>query len=522
MEANVAHPPPRVLSVVSGKGGVGKTAFSLSLAHELSDNGNSVVLIDTDFYNRGLSEIISTAVTSEQFSNLTEQDLKSGPFEIDLQFSVSKVTDNISFFRLAAFDSDTIAKFESLPLHDIQSLIRGVLHKAHETTNSNIVLLDCHGGPDKVSYACASLSDHVFVVSVPETITFFGTIRFLEGFSRSVGDARDTGPERITQPKTHLVFNMVTDKFRHKALNLWYRRYFRQYCEDDGLALVIPFDPRISIATANDPFPTRTWHYSLKSEKLRFLVDQVFGRDDRVVVSRECRFVSRYIGPFIHGPKAFLCSLVDERIPLRVLLTSLVMLLLCIWFMVFFWADESIFTSMLRVQNILDSQVVVGGILATYVWLFLVGSWLIYSFAARFLIRLDTEVSGKIRLVGIQVWDTKSVGRIVLCIFCIVFSIFYFVSSEMISAEFREAIDLAAKQFKANEATEERFGLILRFFESYLVVEHFIRWVIFGAFGLVFLVRTVRTMLFRLLSWESLYRCLVGGFGVGLLGFLYF
>ena len=49
----------KTVSIVSGKGGVGKTAIALSLASELAVAGNEVVLIDFDLSNRGLSEHVS-------------------------------------------------------------------------------------------------------------------------------------------------------------------------------------------------------------------------------------------------------------------------------------------------------------------------------------------------------------------------------------------------------------------------------------------------------------------------------
>jgi flagellar biosynthesis protein FlhG len=51
---NATHSPPpaqqagRIVAVASGKGGVGKTWFSISLAHALARQGRRVLLFDGD------------------------------------------------------------------------------------------------------------------------------------------------------------------------------------------------------------------------------------------------------------------------------------------------------------------------------------------------------------------------------------------------------------------------------------------------------------------------------------------
>ena len=50
-------PPPLVIALVSGKGGVGKTMLSVAVARELSLS-NRTLLIDLDFFNRGLTGLM--------------------------------------------------------------------------------------------------------------------------------------------------------------------------------------------------------------------------------------------------------------------------------------------------------------------------------------------------------------------------------------------------------------------------------------------------------------------------------
>ena len=43
--------PKRIISVVSGKGGVGKTTTAVNIASLLSLSGRSVAIVDADVYN---------------------------------------------------------------------------------------------------------------------------------------------------------------------------------------------------------------------------------------------------------------------------------------------------------------------------------------------------------------------------------------------------------------------------------------------------------------------------------------
>ena len=44
----MTHPTPRTIAVASGKGGVGKTWFSITLAHALARQGRRILLLDGD------------------------------------------------------------------------------------------------------------------------------------------------------------------------------------------------------------------------------------------------------------------------------------------------------------------------------------------------------------------------------------------------------------------------------------------------------------------------------------------
>ena len=167
------HTDTKVLSVVSGKGGVGKTTLSLSLAYELSLAGNSVLMMDFDFYNRGLSELATghgyvkneMRVPEEAFFLTHKQTVDS--------WNILELDKGIKFVDIPHLKSDDFDSFESLSTSKIRKQIRQLVNIASDATNADVVILDCHGSRDAVSYAASAISDHMFVVCTPETATFF-------------------------------------------------------------------------------------------------------------------------------------------------------------------------------------------------------------------------------------------------------------------------------------------------------------------------------------------------------------
>ena len=498
METNQLH--SRIISVVSGKGGVGKTAFTLSLAQELNDAGNRVVLIDADFSNRGLSEIMYDSTTkSERYLPA-----KDDPFSIGHntcnRISLERVNDSMDFLRVPPLPSNTLADFESLSPRDLKKKLLTLVNTALDLTTANVAIVDCHGSRDVVSYAFASISSDVFVVNVPETITFFGTKRFLDDFRLFADELEeDSAVDTSEKPKFHMVFNLVPHGFRYKTLNSWYKQYFRKYCATDNLALLIPFDPRTSIATSIDPFPTRILHYSSMSEKIRMLVFNCFGQDSGLKVSYEARLISRYIGPFIRGCRPFLFSIIDETIPLRIFIGVVVLVFSSLMFTMLSGLSFN------EIAKFLEDRSVISGIIGIYFGIVLVGSWLIYAFVVQRMIEFDTEVSGLVRFLGTGVVGRMEHWRIGFGTVCILLGLSVYAAHEFSLAEMAVSLDeLRQHESVRGEDSEDMF--MIRFVSAMVLVERVIGRVIFGAFALVFLVRGLRNVFFRLASGETVFR----------------
>src|SRR5437763_3772597 len=83
---------PLVISLVSGKGGVGKTMLAVACAKELSLN-NRTLIIDLDFFNRGLTGLLGKGIS--ECGEINKPDFLSGEQTASETWSIVQVAKNL-------------------------------------------------------------------------------------------------------------------------------------------------------------------------------------------------------------------------------------------------------------------------------------------------------------------------------------------------------------------------------------------------------------------------------------------
>ena len=143
----------RIISVTSGKGGVGKTSLSVNLAAHLSKQGTKILLIDADL---GLSNVeIMLGVTPSytlkdviKHGKDIEDVIINGPYNLDF------ISGGNGFLELA----------ELSEIEREEILIK--IHKLEELYD--IIIIDTGAGISKNVTAFLTISDEIIVITTSE------------------------------------------------------------------------------------------------------------------------------------------------------------------------------------------------------------------------------------------------------------------------------------------------------------------------------------------------------------------
>ncbi|CAG4912341.1 unnamed protein product [Acidocella sp. C78] len=153
------HRQPRLIAIASGKGGVGKTWLTLSLAQAMSARGARILVLDADF---GLAN------ADIQIGHLAESDI-GALLRNEASLADSVVTVGQGGFDLLAGEAGS-GTFSGIEPAVIERLVRNLLDAR---ARYDIVLLDLGTGVEPASRHLAALADTLVLISTgdPASLT---------------------------------------------------------------------------------------------------------------------------------------------------------------------------------------------------------------------------------------------------------------------------------------------------------------------------------------------------------------
>jgi flagellar biosynthesis protein FlhG len=162
-----SKPDARLWVVCSGKGGVGKTFTSSSLAISMSKMGHSVVIVDLDLSGANVHTTFGLSPANENIRHFFEGSKNLS--ELVLPTSVPRVSYIQGFW-------DAWTPIE-LTTEQIRSLVPEI-----KTLNADFVIVDLGAGAINGNLELLRLADEKILVTSPEPTSIEKTYRFIESF----------------------------------------------------------------------------------------------------------------------------------------------------------------------------------------------------------------------------------------------------------------------------------------------------------------------------------------------------
>ena len=277
----------KVVNFVSGKGGVGKTMLAVAFAREFAQAQKTVIL-DLDFFNRGLTGLLRHGKKMQSIQRPAflgmDQDKESGENADATEWSLVRVAPNLLHIAYPDLSDADIRRLETRTVNDTSSDLRSYLEHLAELTGARLIVLDCHGGPDHLSFAACKVADFSILVSEPDKITFYGTMHFVRQL------------ESVTSPAAikslYLVFNKVVPAFSSFYLTRFYNQSVRSFFDGKPLLSIIPLEVYLTKEFENTPFLTDVYPYSALAKKMRLIGYDLFHENCPEILPKSFRRIN--------------------------------------------------------------------------------------------------------------------------------------------------------------------------------------------------------------------------------------
>lgn len=287
------------LAVASGKGGVGKTMLSVALAYELSQNAPTLI-IDLDFFNRGLTGLLRKGQVIRELESpdlLPEfnsapspaaglSDEAGAPAQPDSsgRWELLSISDNLFTIRYPDLSTSDYAKIENMPIDTLAQSLADYIESVVKLCGVHFVVLDCHGGPDRTSFAACKIAQTTLLVSEPDRITLYGTLNFM----RQLRDAGACSDEDI-----RLVFNKVVPSFTSPFLRRFYNSQLRDDFGGRPLLAMFPMEDYLTKAFEKNALLAKVFPESLLARKTRVYICDLLAQREPQRLSRHLTGMSQ-------------------------------------------------------------------------------------------------------------------------------------------------------------------------------------------------------------------------------------
>lgn len=174
----------KIYSIVSGKGGVGKTNFSINLAIKLQQSGKKVLILDADIGMSNANILLGVAASK----NLEEVINGNSSFRdiiIEGPEGINLICGGMNLFLIEN-------------LHESEQI--KIIKDLEELGDYDIIIIDNGAGMNKHSLTFSSFADEIILVTTPEPTALTDAYRILKANSLY-----------NVKPKANVVINQIIE-----------------------------------------------------------------------------------------------------------------------------------------------------------------------------------------------------------------------------------------------------------------------------------------------------------------------
>ena len=151
-EGASSHKASRIISVSSGKGGVGKTNIAINLALAYAGIGKKVIVLDADLGLANVNVVLGV-IPRYNLYHLIRQQKKMRDIILDTSYGIQIVAGASGFSKIANLSEEE----RNLFIEELQEL-----------SSADIIIIDTSAGVSKNVLTFVAASDDVIIVTTPE------------------------------------------------------------------------------------------------------------------------------------------------------------------------------------------------------------------------------------------------------------------------------------------------------------------------------------------------------------------